>query len=231
MLQTLTVQKRIVKGNTDILRQSGKIPGIMYGPGIEPVMFSIDNVEFKKIYKDVGESTLIDLCVEGNKDLVKVLIQDIQYDPVKQEPIHIDLRQINIGEEMEATIELMLVGVSPAVKEQGGTLVHPHKAIEVKCLPKDLVGNIEIDISGLVTFDDVIHTKDIVMPSGMTILDDLDIVIAKVTPPLTEEQLKAMEDGDQKTVEDVEIEEKGKKEEENKTEGREENEEKKEEEK
>ncbi len=220
MLQTIIVQKRTKNDDLDILRHGGKIPGIIYGSGIEPIMFSIASVPFQKLYKEVGESTLIDLSIENGGEPIKVLIQDIQYDPVRQEPIHIDFRNINMEEEMEATIELVLTGVAPAVKEQDGTLVHPHESIEVKCLPKYLVGHIEIDISRLATFDDAIYVKDILVPVGMTILDDPDIIIAKVTPPLTEEQLEAMEEDDQKSVEDVEVEAKGKKEEEEDTDGK-----------
>ncbi|MBD3311094.1 MAG: 50S ribosomal protein L25 [Candidatus Magasanikbacteria bacterium] len=209
MNYSLKVDKREPK-NSGELREQGKIPAILYGPEREEAQpVSLDYNVFEKLYDEAGESSLIDLTVEGEKEPVKVLIQDIQYDPVKNDIIHVDFRQIKMGEEMYTTIELEFVNESPAVKELGGTLVKGNDYLNVKCLPKDLVSEIKVDLAVLETFDDTITIADLSIPEGITVTDNPDALIAKVSAPLTEEQLKAMEE-ETASVEDVEVEEKGK---------------------
>ena len=213
MVFTFTAQKRTEK-DANIVRAAGQLPGILYGQGVEPISLAVDRVKFQKLYDQAGESSLIDFTVEGGKEPVKVLIQDIQYDPVKQKPIHFDLRQIRMDKEMDVTIQIHFIGEPPAVKGLGGTLNKSVEEIDVRCLPKDLIGSIEVDLNVLQTFDDLIHIKDIKFPDGIKIMDKLDTVVAKVMPPLTEDQLKAMEESGPKSIEEVEVEKKGKVEEE-----------------
>ena len=154
----------------------------------------------------MGSSNLIDLTIEGTKEPFIVLVQEVQRDLIKQRITHFDLRQIKMGEEMTATITLNLIGESVAVKELGGTLSTPLNSLNVKCLPKDLVSDIEVDISVLATFDDAVYIKDIKLPEGITVTDNVDTLIAKVVAPLTEEQLKALEEAEAAPVEEIAVE-------------------------
>lgn len=192
-------------GDIEEIRAKGEIPAIVYGPEIEPVAVSVDYRSFEKLYTEAGESSLIDCVVEGVKDPITVLIQDLQHDPVKGKIIHVDFRQIKMGEEMSATIVLGFVGEAPAVKELGGTLNKATGQLNVKCLPRDLVGHIDVDLSTLKTFDDIIRIKDLTLPQGIAVLDDLETAVAKVIAPLTEEQFKAMEEEGEKGIEGVEV--------------------------
>ena len=202
---TKLVAKKREKEDLDIIRQSGILPGVVYGPEREPVKITLDYNEFEKTYNDLGESTLIDFEVEGDKEPVKVLIQDIQYDPVKNKMIHFDLRQIKMGEEMNVNVELNFVGESSVLKE-GGTLVRGKDYIEIRCLPKDLISEIEVDISKLETYDDVILVKDLPTSEGVKVLHEGDELIAKVSAPMSEEELKAMDEAEAPSVEDVKVE-------------------------
>jgi len=214
MTYTLTVQKR-VDNKPDIVREQGNVPGVVYGPDREPQPIVVSLSVLEKLYQEAGESSLIDLTIEGESgEASKVLIQDVQYNPVKGGVIHFDLREIKMGEEMTATIELAFVGMPPAVKELGGTLMKIQNTLEIKCLPKDLVSEVEVDLGTLKTFDDVIHVENLTLPHGIVALEEPDIVIAKVTPPLSEEELKAMEEVSVEGIETIEVEKKGKKEEE-----------------
>lgn len=197
-----------------MVREEGQIPAVLYGPEIQPVSIAVDRTAFQKLYAEAGESTLVDLVVDGGKP-AKVLIQDVQYDPMKGMAIHVDFRQINMNKEMTATIELNFVGEAPAVKELGGTLMKPLTTLSVKCLPKDLVSSVDVDLTVLKTFDNIIRVADLVLPAGITSLEEADTTVAKVSPPLTEDQLKAMEESSTVNVADIEISvERGKKEEE-----------------
>ena len=179
---------------TEDLRKKSLVPGVVYGPERKSVSVYFDSVKLEKLYSEAGESTLIDCKVEGEKESAKILIQDLQYHPVKNQIIHFDLKQIKMGVEMYVTIEFNFTTEAPAVKEQGGTLVINTEELNVKCLPKDLVNHIDVDLTSLKTFEDAIQVKDIKLPEGIITTDDENVLIAKVIAPISEEKLKAMEE-------------------------------------
>jgi len=189
LLQAVT---RTIKGEKS--REEGKLPAVVYGAGTKTISLDLDNSLFNKLYKQAGDSSLIDLEIDG-KSVGKVLVHEVQYEPVKGFPTHVDLRCIDMNKVMQAPVVLRFVGEAPAVKEMGGTLVHNVSQVTVECLPKDLVSAIEVDLSGLKTFEDSIKTKDLVLATGIkVVVPQPDALIAKVTPAMTEEEIKAMED-------------------------------------
>ncbi len=203
MTFTIAATKR--EGEADATREAGNLPAVVYGPEIDTISLSVPYRDFEKLYTEAGESSLIDCAVEGQKDPITVLIQEVQYDPVKGSMLHVDFRQIKMGEEMSATIELRLVGEPGAVKTLGGTLIEGTSSVNVTCLPKNLVGHIDVDISTLETFEDSITVGDLDIPEGITVTDNLTTNVAKVIPPLTSEQLAAMEETTDASVDDVEV--------------------------
>ncbi|MFH1287034.1 MAG: 50S ribosomal protein L25 [Candidatus Magasanikbacteria bacterium] len=200
----LQTTKRTNEDVTD-MRAEGKLPAVVYGPEMEAVSLSVNTIPFEKLYSEAGESSLVDLVVDGGEP-VKVLIQEVQYDPVKRNSIHVDFRQIRMGVEMTATVELKFVGESAAVKALGGTLNTSTHSVTVRCLPKDLVGSIIVDLSVLKTFDDAIAISDLKLPEGVTVDDNETNLVVKVTAPLTEDQLKAMDEAEAPSIEDVVVE-------------------------
>jgi large subunit ribosomal protein L25 len=169
------------------------LPAVIYGMGGKAVSATLNHDEFKKLYSEAGEASLIDLSLDDKAE-GKVLIHDIQYDPVSDEIIHVDLRRIDMNKSMTATVELRFIGESSVIKEQGGTLMHNISSVEVECLPKDLISHIDVDISALKTFDDAIKVKDLAVPSTVTITSPQgEDLVAKATPAMTEEEMKAME--------------------------------------
>lgn len=203
MTHALAVQSRTEKAED--LRAAGQIPGVLYGPEIEPVKVSVEYNTFKKMLDEAGQSSMIDVTVDG-KDAIPALIQDLQYDVVKDQITHIDFRQIKMGEEMAATISLEFVGEPPAVKMLGGTLTLGAREVNVKCLPKDLVSSIEVDLSVIADFDTTITIGDVKLPAGMTVTDEPSTTVATVAAPLTEDQLKEMEEGSGGDIADIEVE-------------------------
>lgn len=212
MAIAISAQKRMT-GDAEKVRAQGMLPGVVYGAGMEPITVAVEKATFEKMYAEAGESTLIDFSVDGGES-VKVLVQAIQYNPLNESPIHVDFRQINMNVEMTAMIELEFVGESQAVKE-GGTLLTQMDSVEITCLPKYLVTSVQVDLSALKTFDDAIHVKDLKFPEGIVATEDGEAVVAKVSSPLTEEELKAMEESTvPASLEQIEVEKKGKKDEE-----------------
>jgi len=188
----LIATSRQNKGEKD--RAAGFLPAVLYGANLDTVSLNLEYNTFAKFLNKVGYSNLIDLAVD-DKDAGKILIHEVQYDPVTDNIIHVDFKRIEMDKEIETTIVLNFINESPAVKEQGGTLVTNINEVTVKCLPKDLVSDIEVDLSVLGTFDDIIRVKDIKLPSGIILVsDDVETAVAKAIPALTEEQITAMEE-------------------------------------
>jgi len=196
----LSAVKREIKGEK--IRSEGLLPAVIYGAGGEADSLSVVYSEFVKLFNEAGESSLIDLTVD-NKDAGKILVHDVQYDPVSGKVIHVDLRRIDMNKPINASVELRFIGESPAVKEFGGTFVSNVEEVEVECLPKDLPNHLDVDISVLKTFDDAIRVSDLKIPSGVEIISPvMNTIVAKSIPALTEEQIKAME---AETTKDVDL--------------------------
>lgn len=209
---SLKVKSRQVLGNkNNALRRQGLLPGVLYGHHLENKNLVIDLAQFGKVYRQAGESTLVDLELEDGQ-IQKVLIQDLQVDPLTNKAIHVDFRGIDMSEKLETKIPLKFMGESLAVKELGGILVKAIDELEVRCLPSALVHEIVIDISPLTVIGAHLRIKDLSLPPGIEVLQDVAAVVATVTEPRSEAELAALEEKPEMKVEDVKVVEKEKKE-------------------
>jgi len=194
--------RTIMGGKVNALRQEGQIPAVIYGHGLKNQNITVSAIEFNKIFKEAGESSLVDLKIDDKKSL-QVLIHDLQYDPIKNTIKHIDFYQVNVTEKITAEVKLKFIGESAAVKGQGGVLVTPLTKVKIECLPKDLMHELEVDISVLKTFDDAVRVKDLIIPAGIKILAALDQTVALVEAPRSEEEIKKLEEKPEEKVGEV----------------------------
>ncbi|MFA5127399.1 MAG: 50S ribosomal protein L25 [Patescibacteria group bacterium] len=187
----MSAVKREIKGEK--VRKEGLLPAVIYGAGGKNESLSLSYNEFVKLYNEAGESSLIDLDVD-NKDFGKILIHDVQYDPVSGRVAHVDMLRIDMNKPITASVELRFVGESAAIKEAGGTLVKNVEHVEIECLPKDLLNHIDVDLSVLKTFDNSVTVADLNIPSGVAIIEpSAETTVVKAVPAMTEEEIKAME--------------------------------------
>ena len=194
--------------NPDVLRKQKFIPSVIYGPKQKPVNISVPMVSFNKAFETGGESTVISL--KGEDGSFDALIHDIAYHPVSGMPIHADFYVFEKGKEIEVSVALDFIGVSSAVKDLGGNLVKVLHELKIKASPENLPHDIKIDISSINTFEDHILAKDIVLPKGVSLVEDPNEVICSVEAPKTEEEeVSAPID-----LSSIEVAKKGKKEEE-----------------
>ncbi len=186
----LNVKTRDIKGKmVKSLRKKDIIPAVLYGHKIKPQLLQVDFLNFKKVYDTEGESTLIDLKIEDKKP-VKVLIHDIKRDYLSNRFSHIDFYQIKEGEMVMVEVALEFTGESKAVKELGGILVKSLDKIKIKCLPKDLIHSIKVDISKLKTFNDSIRVKDLEIAGEIKVLEKEDETVVSVAAPREEEKVE-----------------------------------------
>lgn len=174
-------------------RKADRIPMIYYGKDVKPVNFSVDYQDFRRIYKKAGKSTIITM-VNEKKEKFPVLVQEIQYHPVTDKMIHIDLMAVNLNKTITTEVPLIFVGIAPAVKADGGILVTSKDSVIVECLPKDLIHEIEVDISSLVDFHTSIKVRDLKVPDTIKIIDSEGINIANVSAPRQEEAASTTEE-------------------------------------
>ena len=224
-MEILTLSAKIrenIGKKTKVLRKKDILPAVLYGPKIKPQPLEIDAKEFKKIYEEVGESSLISLGIKkagldkktnSDKEETKknlVLVHDIKKDPLTDEIIHVDFYQPILTEEVEVTVPLVFEGTAPAVKDLGGTLVKEIQELKVKAFPQDLPHDIKANIEGLKTFDDEILIKDLNIPKGVKVMREQNEIVALVVPPtkVEEELAKPIEE----KVEEIEKVEKENKE-------------------
>ncbi len=185
-------------------KRDGKIiPAVLYGPKIETEKIEINLKEFKSIYKEAGESTLLNLSIEKDKFLV--LIHDVSLAPVSNEPIHVDFYQPILNKKVEVEVPIIFVGESPAVKNLGGTLVKEIHEIEVSAFPEKLPHEIIVDISGLTDFEKEITVKDLKVKEDVQFLRDPEDMVANVQPPqnIDEELEKPAEEENVESVEKI----------------------------
>lgn len=185
------------------LRKQGKIPAVVYGSGLkETVSIAVPAIQFEKISKEAGESSLVELSIDGK--LVQALIHEIDRDPVSYKPIHIDFLSVDMNKPVQVGVPIEFVGESPAVKA-GGILVKVLHEIEIEGLPADLPSHIEVDISALVDVDSNIQVSDLKAPKGITFVLDGEDVVASIA-----EAKEEVESSTPVDISSIEVEKKGK---------------------
>ena len=167
------------------LREAGRLPGVVFGHGLESTSVSIDSHDFEQLRRKVGPNALVDLSVDG-ETAQPVLIHGVQVHPVTRRPLHVDLFLVRMTEELTVDVPLVPVGEAKAIVDDGGTLLHSIESVRVKALPDHLPQSIEYSIESLVDFDTSIHVRDLAIPDDVTLLTDLDEVVAKVQAPRIE---------------------------------------------
>lgn len=204
----LEAKSRTLKGrHCDALRSVGQVPAIVYGAGMEPKNIVVDRQTFVKTYNNAGESSLVELTIDGASAL-HVLIQDFQQDPVINEVTHVDFRMVDMNKPIEAYVEFEFIGEAPAVKTLGGTLVQSYEGVQIKCLPSKLMRKLTIDLTKLATFEDAIHIEDLIVPEGVEILEEGRITIASVVAPRTEAEMAALNEAVEENIAAVAVAEK-----------------------
>jgi large subunit ribosomal protein L25 len=187
-LQLSASKRSIVGRKVKRLRKEGILPGNIYGKGVKSQSIQVDLSKFKKLFKEAGESTLVEIDLSGKK--LPVLVHNIQTDPVTDIPTHVDFLQVNLKEKVTAQVPVELVGESPAEKQGLGTAVQYVDEIEVEALPTDLPEKFEIDLTSLLNVGDAIQVKDVkVDTKKVEIQADSEGIIVKVEAQKEEAEL------------------------------------------
>ncbi len=182
----LKTQTRTVFGKrTKQLRREGLLPGEVFGHGTENEHVSVSAKDFKKVFAEAGETTVIHLVNEKNEK-VPAIISDVAYDHLKDEVLAVDFHRIRLDEKLEAKVPVAFVGSAPAEKK-GLVLVRVTSEIEVEALPNDIPHHFEVDLGGLDEAGQGIYVKDLKVSSKVKIKTPGEMAIVTVTEPKKEE--------------------------------------------
>lgn len=203
---TLNAEVRDVKVNPKILRREGKIPAVFYGNGKESTPIAVDAPVFKKAYAEAGESTIISL--KTPKETLDVLIHDVALDPVIGNPIHIDFYVVGKDQKLQVDVPFEFIGIAPAEK-LGGIVMKVMHELRIEALPAKLPSHIMVDLSKLVHMHSSMTVADLALPDGVKALVPLTETIVSVVEQQKEEEAAAPMD-----LSAIEVEKKGKKDEE-----------------
>jgi large subunit ribosomal protein L25 len=183
----LSVQNRDeISKNIKEVREKGYIAAEFYGHKMDNKHLAVKKDDFRKAYKEAGESSVINLVLDGKK--MPALIHEVQQDYVSGETLHIDFYGVRMDEKLTAGVALEFVGEAPAVKTYGGVVNKSLQEVEVEALPSDLPHSIKVDLSVLTEIGQSIYIKDLALPKGVEVLVDPETVVVGIAAPRAEEE-------------------------------------------
>ncbi|NOQ18296.1 MAG: 50S ribosomal protein L25 [Dehalococcoidales bacterium] len=187
----------IVGKKTRFLRREGITPTHLFGHNLKSLALQCNTDELKRVIVQVGTTALFNLGIDGEKRPRKVLIREIQNDPLGRQILHVDFYQIKMTEKLKIEVPIVLSGEAPAMKVKGRSLQQSLTSLNVECLPDKLPHEIEVDLSPLTELGQAIHVKDLRLSTDITVTNDPGQLIAKVSETAAaraEEEVTAAEE-------------------------------------
>ena len=184
MLTIKAEQREITGKKVSNLRKQGKIPAVVYGAGEKSVLLQVIGKDFEKVFREAGESTLVEL--EIGQDRRNVLIHEIDFDPIKDTPRHVDFLAVRMDKPIRAKVHVVFEGESGAVKNLGGVLVKVAHELEIEALPKDLPHEIKVDIAVLRNLGEKLVAGGLKLPAGVKLVGGKEDVLVLVEAPKSE---------------------------------------------
>ena len=179
-----TVRENVGKGVARKARAAGQIPGVLYGHGETPMAVQVDSRHFLTAMRaHKGGNAIINLNLGSGE--YTALVRDVQYDPVSRAVLHLDFQHISLTEKVTVEVPIHLIGIAIGVKDFGGILEHNVRALEVRCLPTQIPGSLDADVTAL-NIGDTLHVRDL-KAEGVEILAEADMTIATIVAPTVEE--------------------------------------------
>ena len=170
------------------LRAGGVVPGVLFGKTTGSISVQLDAKALEHLYRQAGRTSVVKVSVDGGRP-TSAIIKGIQRNPLTGKALHVDLFAVDLTHEIQAEIPLSFIGTSSAVEMDAAILLTSLDHLKVRALPGDLPHEIDVDLSALTDMDATIHVRDLVVDAKVTVLNDPDDLVAKVTPPREEEEV------------------------------------------
>jgi large subunit ribosomal protein L25 len=168
------------KGPARRYRAAGRVPGVLYGHGVDPIPLTVSAQDLLHLFHNAGgTNVLVDLQIDGTPHLA--IPREVQRDHIHSRFVHIDFLAVRRDEKITLSVEVHEVGEAPGIKA-GGVVEHHLRELEVECLPTDVPDGIAADISSL-ELGDMLHVRDLVPPPGVEILTDAESAVISIITP------------------------------------------------
>jgi large subunit ribosomal protein L25 len=183
-----TPRDKLGKEHVKKLRRKGIIPAVVYGAETSPLPLEVEAKSFLALLRSgLGENVIITLDIEDPKNGdKKVLIRELQRDPVGGNILHVDFQQISLSKKLTIKVPIHLIGTPIGVQQDGGILQHALRELEVECLPTEIPEKVEVDVSGL-KIGDSIHVGDVRLEGGQILSDPQGSIVSVVPPTVFKE--------------------------------------------
>jgi len=163
------------------LRRQGTTPVHVFGHGIKSVALQCDTTKLKRVLAQAGQARLVGLKLDSEKRPRSVVVREVQRESQTGELLHVDFYQVKMAEKVKVEVPVILVGEAPALKSKENTLVQELNALHVECLPAKMPASVELDLSALVKAEQAVRVKDIELDKEVTLLNDPELVVVKIT--------------------------------------------------
>lgn len=184
------------------LRQAGMIPAELYGKGIENLHLVVALKDLRKVLKQAGESSMINVIL--GKDKRPAMISNVELDPVSDAINTVDFYQVRLDEKIKVKVPFEFVGESAAVTGEKGILIKSMQEVEVEALPGNIPHNLKVDLTKITKIGESVYIKDLTVPKDVKVLVEPETAVATVTAPMTEEEEAKL--AAEVKVEDIKVE-------------------------
>ena len=187
-------KRKILGSKVKQLRRTGVVPANLFGKGVDSQAIQINTVEFNRIYKEAGETSLIWVKVEGEEKERPTLVTSVHFNPITGDKLHVDFHQVNLKEKVTANVPIEIVGESELVNSNEAVLSQSLNEIEIEALPTDIPENITFDISSLKVIGDHLKVSDAKVGPEVEIKTDFEQVVVALQEPMKEEVIPVVEE-------------------------------------
>ena len=178
------------------LRRVGIVPVHLYGPGMEPRNLQCQAAKLIRVLAAAGGATPIHITIQGESGTHLAFAREIQWDPRRDDVLHVDLLAADISRPVTAQVPIVLVGESAGARTVGGTVMHQLRTVDLQALPLEMPGQIELDISVMEEPDSVIRVSDLPVPATATVISDLEALVVRIEQPRVAEEVFPSAEGE-----------------------------------
>jgi len=176
-----TTHREMLGKEVRFLRRQGIMPIHLFGHGIESLSLQCDATSLQQTLSRAGQTRLINIKIHGEKKPRPVVVRGVHTEPVRGGLLHVDFFQVSMKELVKINVPLILVGEAPILKSKENMVVQELNTLAVECLPANIPGSLELDVSSLSEPEQVLRVKDIEVDEDVTVQDDAELVVVRVT--------------------------------------------------
>jgi len=176
-----TTNREILGKKVRFLRHQGITPLHLFGHGIESMALQCATANLRRVLAEAGKTGLIRLKLDNEKRPRNVMVREVQMEPLTGGLLHVDFYEVRMAEKVKVEVPIILVGEAPALKSKENMLVQELSTLTVECLPVKMPTSVELDLSSFTEQGQVVRVKDIEMDKEVTVLRDLEQVVARIS--------------------------------------------------